>query len=231
MSAVTHPRFGTQRARNARAWWAKAWQRAVEESVYHGSDLRAGRRLANAGHVGGLTVDSGSLVAAVQVGDDAWTVSVAVPVLHPESIDTLVELVAAESGRLPALMDGELPHLLVEQAEDAGVELLPYGGELGTTCTCAHWTQPCHHALAVLTQFTWLLDADPFCLLQLRGLPRQDLLAALHARTVRRDVDAAAGPALDQEVEADVDTAFDAAVRSRRILELLEKGEHADHLW
>ena len=38
------------------------------------------------------------------------------------------------------------------------------------------------HALAVLHQLTWLVDADPFVLLQLRGLPRDELLARLHAR-------------------------------------------------
>ncbi len=36
------------------------------------------------------------------------------------------------------------------------------------------------HALAVLYQLTWLLEDDPFVLLQLRGLPRDDLLARLH---------------------------------------------------
>ena len=56
------------------------------------------------------------------------------------------------------------------------------------------------HALAVLYQLAWLVDADPFVLFQLRGLPRDELLARLHARTVGRstgrDVD------LDQAVEA-----------------------------
>lgn len=219
MSAVTHPRIAPQRAvGRSLAWWAKAWQRAVEESSYTTADLRAGRKLARSGSVGGLTVDRGSLLAAVQESDDAWTVTVEVPVLHPEAVDTFVDLVAVESGRLPDLLDGELPHQLVEQAEDSGVELLPYGGELGTTCTCGHWTQPCRHALAVLTQFTWLIDDDPLTLLQLRGLSRPELLAALHART----------PA----VEDDVALALEAAMRAREILELLQDGDpDVDHLF
>ena len=65
---------------------------------------------------------------------------------------TLVEVVAAEAGRAPALLAGELPHPLVEHAEEAGVELLPFGGELEASCTCDAWLDPCVHALALMTR-------------------------------------------------------------------------------
>ena len=105
------------------------------------------------------------------------------PELDSGASETLVEIVAAEAGRVAALLSGELPHTLVEHAEEAGVELLPYGGELGSTCTCEAWTDPCPHALAVMYQLAWLVDADPFVLLHLRGLARDDLLSRLHERT------------------------------------------------
>ena len=54
----------------------------------------------------------------------------------------LVELIAAGSGRIGALMSGDLPHQFVEAVEEAGVELLPYGGELGSACTCETWLDP-----------------------------------------------------------------------------------------
>ena len=113
-----------------------------------------------------------------------WTVVGAVPVLDGAGAEAFVETVAAESGRVAALLAGDLPHALVEHAEEAGVELLPYGGELGATCTCEAWTDPCPHALAVLLQLGQLLDEDPFVLLHLRGLPREELLARLHALDV-----------------------------------------------
>lgn len=219
MSAVTHPRFPPRRGVRSAPWWSKAWTRAVEESAYHQGDLRAGRSLARSGRVGSLTVDRGSVVAAVQQGDDAWTVTVTLPVLPTEDTDTFVELVAAESGRIAQLLAGDLPHPLVEDAEDAGVELLPYGGEIEATCSCEAWAQPCPHALAVLTQFGWLIDDDPLVLLHLRGLARETLLAELHALT-------SAGPdpadAAD-EVEADVEVGVDAARRAARALQLIEQ--------
>jgi uncharacterized Zn finger protein len=124
--------------------------------------------------------------------------------------EALVEAVAAEAGRVAALLAGELPHTLVEHAEEAGVELLPYGGELGSTCTCDAWTDPCPHALAVLYQLAWLLEDDPFVLLHLRGLARDDLLARLHERTVTE----AAAP----DEDPDLDVAVDAALRAAALL-------------
>ena len=66
-----------------RSWWGKAWQRAVEEAAFSDAELRPGRAHARRGDVGGISVDAGSLLAAVREGEDAWTVEVAVPVLEP----------------------------------------------------------------------------------------------------------------------------------------------------
>ncbi|MCD4523631.1 SWIM zinc finger family protein [Nocardioides sp. cx-173] len=226
---TVHARLAPRRgAARATRWWGKAWVRAVEEAAYTETDLRAGRALARAGRVGGITVDVGGFVASVEDDGSLVTASGTVPVLDQAGRDALVETVAAESGRVAALLAGDLPHSLVEHADQMGVELLPYGAELATTCTCDFWADPCPHALAVLYQLTWLVEADPFVLLHLRGLPREQLLADLHARTVTASPEegAATGHA------DDVDTALDAAVRAARILELLDDPTRAvDHLF
>ena len=117
---------------------------------------------------------------------DVWSVRRTVPELDPISRRAFVEVVAAESGHLAALLSGELPYRLVEQAEEAGVELLPYGGELGSACPCGAWVDPCVHALAVLLQVAWLVDGDPWVLLRLRGLSPEDLQAELAGRAPTR---------------------------------------------
>ncbi|MCH1865615.1 SWIM zinc finger family protein [Nocardioides sp. CFH 31398] len=226
---MTHARAASSRGGRTTGWWAKAWLRAVEEAAYGEADLRRGRSLARSGRVGAVTVDGGSFVAAVEEGDDAHTVSGTVEVWDDVAAATLVEIVAARSGRVTELLAGELPLSLVEDAEEAGVELVPYAGELDATCTCQAWLDPCPHALAVLVVLSVLLDRDPLVLFHLRGLDREQLLARLHARTVS----APPGPdAVEGDDEGDLDVGLDAVLRAQRLLELVARGDTAaDHLF
>jgi uncharacterized Zn finger protein len=178
--------------------------RAVEEASYAESDLHDARQLSRSGAIGGITVDRGSVVAAVHHRGDVWSVSASVPELDPVSRRAFVDVVAGESGHLGALVAGELPHRLVEQAEEAGVELLPYGGELGSACPCGAWVDPCVHALAVMLQVAWLVDGDPWVLLRVRGITPDDLQSDLGAES------------------DDLGTALDAAVRAARVVALAD---------
>jgi uncharacterized Zn finger protein len=227
---TTHARLPPRRGgAKASTWWGRAWVRAVEEASYGEAELRTGRALARGGDVGRISVDVGGFLASVVVadahGDTAWTVSGTVPVLDEPSAAALVETVAAEAGRIGALLAGELPHTLVEHAEEMGVELLPYGSELGTTCTCETWADPCPHAVAVLLQLGWLIDADPLVLLHLRGLPREELLGRLRTGAVTHDPDDPEDPGGGSgsgAADLDLDVGYDAAIRAARLLELLD---------
>jgi uncharacterized Zn finger protein len=220
-TGVTHPRLPARRGGGAGTWWSKAVVRAVEEAAFSVQDLRRARTLARAGAVGAITVSDGRAVAAVTDGDDAFTVEVTVPVLDEGDAAAFAELVAAGSGRIAALLAGQLPHAFVEAIEEAGVELLPYGGELGSACTCDAWLDPCPHALAVLTQLAWLIQADPFVLTHLRGLSRDRLLRDLHRLahpSAAALVGEAPGDSRSSEALDDLVVAEDAAVRAARLL-------------
>ncbi|MGZ5406070.1 MAG: hypothetical protein ACXWDL_15580, partial [Nocardioides sp.] len=78
-------------------------------------------------------------------------------------------------------------------------------------CGCEPWVDPCPHALGVLYQLAWLMEADPFVLLALRGLERDDLLARLHAVGTETR-----GPT------SDADVAREAAERARQLLAALD---------
>jgi uncharacterized Zn finger protein len=212
------PRRSTSRAAT---WWGRAWVRAVEEASYSDNDLHAARGLSRGGGIGQITVDAGQVVARCLDVADVWTVSATLPELDPASRRAFVEVVAGESGHLAALLAGELPHRLVEQAEEVGVELLPYGGELGSACPCQSWVDPCVHALAVLLQVAWLIDGDPWVLLRLRGISPEQLEAEMATITAARRPDPDE-PYADPEAEGDLATAIDAAVRAARVLALLD---------
>lgn len=230
--AISHAPLPVRRgAARSTTWWGKAWVRAVEEAAYDEGDLRAARTLSRQAGVGGISLGRGRLVAAVADSQGLWSVEVVMPCFDGAATEALVEVVAAEAGRIGALLGHDLPHALVEHADEAGVELLPFGGELECSCTCQAWVDPCPHALAVLYQSAWLLDAEPLLLLHLRGLPRDELLARLHARVPLVD-----RLGTDEVDAAALDAAEDAARRATRMLELLEgtgDGGSAsyDHLW
>ena len=217
MTTVVHPRAPARRgAARATRWWAKAWVRAVEEASYSSADLGAARAISRSGRIGQISVEPGRYVAAVEDQHGLWAVLGTLPVLDPRAVDTLVETVAAETGRIAALLAGDLPHTMVEHTEEAGVELLPFGTELASTCTCQAWADPCPHALAVMYQLAWLIEDDPFVLLHLRGLAREELLARLHER-------AEPDPPIEPD-DPDVDIAVDAALRAAALLREVEPG-------
>ncbi len=218
-TAVTFARIPPRRSTSrAATWWGRAWVRAVEEAAYGESDLHAARSLSRSGSIGGITVDHGELVAACYDRAGVWSVTATVPELDPVSRRAFLEVVTGETGHRAALMTGQLPHRLVEQAEEAGVELLPYGGELGSACTCDAWVDPCPHALAAMLQVAWLVDGDPWVLLRLRGLSPDDLHDDLHnPHAAPSTADEPSDPASD-----DLTVALDAALRAARVVALAD---------
>ena len=153
-----------------------------------------------------------------------WTVSGGLPVLDEAAAQALVEVVAAESGRIAALLAGDLPLTLVEHAEEAGVELLPFGGELEATCTCDAWLDP------VPARARRAVPAD----LAGRGRPVRAAARCADSAATRCSpgcTTLAATPARRRR-RPDLELALDAALRAARMLELVDDpASPIDHLW
>jgi uncharacterized Zn finger protein len=66
-------------------------------------------------------------------------------------------------------------------------------------------------------QLAWLIEDDPFVLLHLRGLAREELLAGLHERSA-----AACEP---DDADPDVDVAAEAALRASAMLAELDQAQ------
>ncbi|MGW5055394.1 SWIM zinc finger family protein [Actinokineospora sp. NPDC004072] len=164
----------------ARTWWGRAWIAGLEDSALDNDQLRLGRRLARTGQVGPITASAGMLSAHVHdpVDDTGYRTVLRVTVLSDAEWDRFAGQVAAESGHLAALLDGEMPATLADAASAAGVGLLPGIGDFDSECGCPGWELPCRHAAAVAYQAAWLLDADPFVLLLIRGRDREFLVEA-----------------------------------------------------
>ena len=187
--------FGAQRrSTRGRSWWARAWVQALEDTSLDSDQLRKGRRYANSGQVGAITISPGRIAALVYSPDDTYEAVVQIDLLSEDAWRRFLDQVAARAGHIAALLDGDMPHDLVEAAADAGVALLPGIGDLDPSCTCDGWELPCQHAAALCYQVAWLLDDDPFILLLLRGRSREDVLDELQARSSSATAPEAAEP-------------------------------------
>lgn len=215
------PAFLAQRrSTRGRSWWAQAWVQAMEDTSLDNGQLRKGRRYANSGQVGTITISPGRIAATVYAPEDTYEAVVRVDELSDDEWRRFREQFAARAGHVAALLDGEMPHDLVDAASDAGVALLPGIGDLDPSCTCDAWELPCQHAAALCYQVAWLLDADPFVLLLLRGRSRETLLDELQTSTTASangtaggaavgPAGGAAGGAMDGAVDGSMDGVAD----------------------
>lgn len=183
--SVPGPRRAPAHGRRAFAatWWGQAWVTALEGSTLDAGRLSRGRTYARQGMVGPTTVAPGQVKAAVQGSrPHPYRSFVHLPVLTDIQWDTLLDAVAARAGHLAALLDGEMPAELVDDAHQAGVPLLPRPTELDPDCSCPDWGYPCKHAAALCYAVAATIDADPFVLFALRGRGREEVLAQLRSR-------------------------------------------------
>ena len=132
---------------------------------------------------------------------DRFAVRVELPGLSPPDRLALAEILTDHSGRLPALIAGDLPLEVSETAEELGIEVLPHGGEFVAQCGCDHWLPPCRHALAVLIEVSGRIDSEPMLLLEMRGMGEVLLGSDPHPET-----------------EADLAIAAEAAAEAARML-------------
>ncbi|QJS13295.1 SWF or SNF family helicase [Streptomyces argyrophyllae] len=166
----------------ARSWWGRAWLRALEETALEAAAVTAGRRLARAGGVGAVTVRPGRVTAVVRGPKGAaCRADVVLPRLSDEEWARFEDLAVEQAGHMAALLERELPPLLLEDAAVAGIELLPGLGDLDPACDCGAWDH-CGHTAALCHQVARLLDEDPFLLLLMRGRDKDAFLAELHVR-------------------------------------------------
>ncbi|WP_327313072.1 SWIM zinc finger family protein [Streptomyces sp. NBC_01235] len=166
----------------AQTWWGRAWLAALEDGALDGEQVRTGRRLARAGAVGAVSVRPGRITAVVEDRDRTpHRADVLLDTLSDAHWDRFLDLAVERAGHVAALLDREMPPHLVEDAETAGIDLLPGLGDLEAECDCGAWDH-CGHTAAVCYQVARLLDQDPFVLLLLRGRAEQVLLDDLQAR-------------------------------------------------
>jgi uncharacterized Zn finger protein len=174
----------SEQADFGQTWWGRAWLDALEQRARLDPDrLPRGRDYARDGAVGELTLAPGEARARVRGRKtEPYEVRIRVRRFTDDEWDRVLAAISARLGHAAALLDGELPPEVADAAIDAGLDLLPGGGEIGPRCSCPDDADPCKHSAAACYLISDALDADPFALFLLRGRTRDQVLAGVRAR-------------------------------------------------
>lgn len=190
-------------------WWGREWLDALEGRAVHDPNrLPRGRTYARKGNASALAVERGRVRALVHGSrPDPYDVLLEVRPFRGDEWDCVLDAVVAKAGHAAALLDGELHPGIVADARAVDVELLPRSGELRTACSCPDCAEPCKHAAAICYLMADALDDDPFVLLELRGMARDEVLAAVRARRAAAAPAAAGEQATSSTLEVGVPAA------------------------
>jgi len=176
------PAVGSRNA-FAETWWGRAWIDALENTSLDAGRLTRGRTYARRGAVEPITVTPGLAKAKIHgSAPRPYSSSVGVKQLSDTDWDRFLDTIASRAAHIAALLDHDMPPELVDDAQAAGVRLLPGVGDLTPDCSCPDWGWPCKHASALCYQIARLLDVDPFVLLLLRGRGEHELMDELRTR-------------------------------------------------
>lgn len=170
----------SQRGAFGSSWWARRWA-SVLESFHMGARLGRGRRYARQGHVLSIEVEKGRVRARVQ-GSRRRPYRVEMQV-RTYSTSQLAQL-SRHLRRWPVLaaklLAGDMPPEIEEVFGQVNVPLFPERwADLATSCSCPDWANPCKHVAAVYYLLGEEFDRDPFLILRMRGLGREELVELL----------------------------------------------------
>ncbi len=162
------------------SWWAKRWI-AVLEGFDIGARLGRGRSYARRGQVLSIAIDKGLVKALVQGSrPKPYGVTIRVKTLSGVSCKKLARALSHQAIFAAKLLAGEMPQDIEVAFKDAGLSLFPEKlKELDTDCSCPDWSNPCKHIAAVYYLLGEEFDRDPFLILKLRGMNREEIIGLL----------------------------------------------------
>ncbi len=169
-------RAASQRGSFSSTWWGKEWVRILESSRI-GARLSRGKTYARKGQVTELAISPGRITAKVQGSRaEKYTICMECDTLGENGKKILLETLEERPFLVAQLLEKDLPQEMRALFTKAGLPLFPVPEEdLTTQCSCPDWSNPCKHIAAVFYLLAEAFDTDPFFLLTLRGVEREDL--------------------------------------------------------
>lgn len=161
--------------------WAeqRIW-RLIEQGA-DGEALREGLEYARSGQTRRISFDEGRVEAQVQGRRPrSYTTRFALPRFGKEDCARAVRALAEQARFAAKLLSGELPASIEDVFVPLGLHVFPAGpDEPEISCSCAEAGPWCKHVVCVAALLSERLGEDPFLILELRGLSRDELVEGL----------------------------------------------------
>lgn len=161
-------------------WWSKKWNNAIS-SFTISSRMDKGREYARAGNVLSIEVSKGEIEAEVQGGSlTPYKVNMEIDCFSNLQWEKIMNIMAQKAIFCAKLLNGEMPENIEEAFKESGVSLFPKKQtHLITECSCPDAANPCKHIAAVHYMLGLEFDKNPFVILKLRGMDKEEVLKAL----------------------------------------------------
>ena len=161
-------------------WWSKKWNNAIS-SFTISSRVDRGREYARAGNVLSVELSKGKIEAEVQgSGLIPYKVDMQIEDFSKQQWEKIMHIMAQKAIFCAKLLNGEMPENIEEAFKEGGVSLFPKKQiHLITHCSCSDVANPCKHIAAVHYMLGLEFDKDPFVILKLRGMDKEQFLSAL----------------------------------------------------
>jgi uncharacterized Zn finger protein len=161
-------------------WWSKRWYEFME-TFNLGARLTRGKTYARKGQVVDVSIEPGLVTGAVQGSRPTpYKVTIRVPPISEDGWERIVARLKEQMFLSAQLAAGEVPQELEDFFQKEEASLFPKLQSMDDmVCNCPDYSNPCKHIAALFYVIGDAFDRDPFLLLQLRGMTRENLMELL----------------------------------------------------
>jgi uncharacterized Zn finger protein len=159
-------------------WWAKAWVSVLEDSGEKGRLSRA-RTCARTGSGSRLRIKPGEMSIGICCSEyTIRDVTFWFPKYKEHVWERLIAIVAADAALTGSLLSGDFSEYFAEELREEKIFLLPRTiQDITTLCYCSDGHDPCIHIAVAWYLFAEVLDANPWHLLTLHGIPKDEVIS------------------------------------------------------
>ena len=165
----------------AQTSWGQKW---IYYNLQIGRPFRMQRGIDYANdesRIDNISITKGQIFATVQgTAPTPYRVKINFEAINKENWNKIIEKLSNKPINLIELLEGNLPFELITFFEEIEQDLFPNALKgLDASCSCPDKAIPCKHIASLILYLSRVIDYNPFLLLELKGMTKNNLLDQL----------------------------------------------------